>query len=84
MAGNYFVQAGPLDSRARKWPLPDDLIGEFIRYVVAHEVGHALGLAGAPFGPALDCLPRSEHQFESELHAARIVVLNRRDYSEGR
>lgn len=44
MAGNYFVQVSPLDPRARKWPLPDELIGEFIRYVVAHEVGHALGL----------------------------------------
>ena len=45
MAGNYFVQVGPLDPRARKWPLPDVVIGEFIRYVVAHEVGHALGLS---------------------------------------
>ena len=45
MAGNYFVQVGPLDPRARKWPLPDAVIGEFVRYVVAHEVGHALGLS---------------------------------------
>ncbi len=39
----YFVQVGPLDPRARKLPLPDDLMGELIRYVVAHEVGHTLG-----------------------------------------
>jgi hypothetical protein len=44
MAGNYFVQVGPLDPRALKWPLADDIVGELIRYVVAHEVGHALGL----------------------------------------
>jgi len=39
----YFVQAGPLDPRARRLPLPDALMGELIRYVVAHEVGHTLG-----------------------------------------
>jgi len=44
MAGNYFVQVAPLDPRARRWPLPGEVVGELIRYVVAHEVGHALGL----------------------------------------
>ena len=39
----YFVQAGPLDPRAQRLPLPDDLMGELIRYVAAHEVGHTLG-----------------------------------------
>jgi hypothetical protein len=39
----YFVQAGPLDPRAQKLPLPDDLMGKLIEYVVAHEVGHTLG-----------------------------------------
>ena len=39
----YFVQVGPLDPRAQRLPLPDDLMGELIRYVVAHEVGHTLG-----------------------------------------
>ena len=39
----YFTQAGPLDPRAAKLPLPDDLMGELLRFVVAHEVGHTLG-----------------------------------------
>jgi hypothetical protein len=39
----YFVQVGPLDPRARKLPLPDDLMGELVRFVVSHEVGHTLG-----------------------------------------
>jgi hypothetical protein len=39
----YFVQVGPLDPRAQKLPLPDPLMGELMRYVVAHEVGHTLG-----------------------------------------
>ncbi len=40
----YFTQVGPLDPRARKLPLPDDLMGRLLEYVVAHEVGHTLGL----------------------------------------
>jgi hypothetical protein len=40
----YFVQCSGVDERARKLPLPDDLVCELIRYVTAHEVGHTLGL----------------------------------------
>ncbi|MFN3649825.1 MAG: zinc-dependent metalloprotease [Armatimonadota bacterium] len=40
----YFTQASPNDPRAQRLPLPDDLMGELVRYVTAHEVGHTLGL----------------------------------------
>jgi len=39
----YFLQVGPLDPRAKKLPLPDDLMGRLVEYVIAHEVGHTLG-----------------------------------------
>lgn len=39
----YFTQVGPLDPRTHKFPFPDDLMGELLRFVVAHEVGHTLG-----------------------------------------
>ena len=39
----YFTQAGPLDPRAQRLPMPDDLMGQLVEYVVAHEVGHTLG-----------------------------------------
>ena len=40
----YFAQAGAVDPRARRLPLPDSLMGEMVAYVSAHEVGHTLGL----------------------------------------
>ncbi|MBX7133177.1 MAG: zinc-dependent metalloprotease [Fimbriimonadaceae bacterium] len=40
----YFSQVSPLDKRAQRLPFPDDLMGDLVRYVVAHEVGHTLGL----------------------------------------
>lgn len=41
----YFAQVSALDEDARKLPLPDDLAGKLLQWIVSHEVGHALGLA---------------------------------------
>lgn len=40
----YFVQASPNDPRARKVDFDDELMGQLIRFVSSHEVGHTLGL----------------------------------------
>ena len=40
----YFVQVGDLDPGARQLPLSDDAMGRAIQMVVAHEIGHTLGL----------------------------------------
>ncbi|HEX9106187.1 MAG TPA: zinc-dependent metalloprotease, partial [Longimicrobiales bacterium] len=40
----YFTQAAQLDPRARKFPMPDSLIGRLLEFVVAHEIGHTIGL----------------------------------------
>ena len=40
----YMIQAAPNDARARTMLFPDELMGELIRFVSAHEVGHTLGL----------------------------------------
>jgi hypothetical protein len=40
----YFTQAAQLDPRARTWPMPDSLMGRLLEFVVAHEIGHTIGL----------------------------------------
>jgi hypothetical protein len=35
---------GAVDKRAQQLPLPDELSGELVRFQVAHQIGHALGL----------------------------------------
>ena len=42
--GWYIRQCGPLDKRAQTMNFPDELMGQLIRFVSSHEVGHSLGL----------------------------------------
>jgi hypothetical protein len=41
---SYFAQAGAADKRIDKLPLSDEVMGELVRSVATHEVGHTLGL----------------------------------------
>ena len=40
----YMIQTAAVDPRARKMEFDDDLMGQLIRFVSSHEVGHTLGL----------------------------------------
>lgn len=40
----YMIQASPSDTAARKMIFSDELMGQLIRFVSSHEVGHTLGL----------------------------------------
>lgn len=40
----YMIQAAPNDPEARKMQFEDSIMGQLIRFVCAHEVGHTLGL----------------------------------------
>ncbi len=40
----YLIQCSPNDPRARKMQFDDELMGQLIRFVSSHEVGHTLGL----------------------------------------
>lgn len=38
-----FIQTSPADERARSMNIPDEIIGDGLRYVISHEIGHCLG-----------------------------------------
>lgn len=40
----YFIQTAAVDKDARKMTFSDELMGQLIRFVSSHEVGHTLGL----------------------------------------
>lgn len=40
----YFIQTAAVDPRARSMHFDDDLMGNLIRFVSSHEIGHTLGL----------------------------------------
>ncbi len=40
----YFIQCAPNDPTARKMTFDNELMGQLIRFVSSHEVGHTLGL----------------------------------------
>ena len=40
----YFIQCSPVDPAARKMTFDTELMGQLVRFVSSHEVGHTLGL----------------------------------------
>lgn len=78
----YFVQAGAIDKRAQAPQLPDSLMGELIRFVSSHEVGHTLGLRhnwGASSTVPVDSL-RSKRWVEAHGHTPSIMDYARFNY----
>lgn len=49
----YFIQCSPADPAARKMTLDTELMGELVRFVSSHEVGHTLGLRHNFIGSAI-------------------------------
>lgn len=78
----YLVQAGAIDPRARKMQFDDELMGQLIRFVSSHEVGHTLGLLhnfGSSSATPVEKL-RDKAWVEANGHTASIMDYARFNY----
>ncbi|WP_199830400.1 zinc-dependent metalloprotease [Parabacteroides bouchesdurhonensis] len=78
----YMIQAGCSDKRANKMQFDDELMGDLIRFVSSHEVGHTLGLRhnmGASSLTPVEKL-RDKAWVEANGHTASIMDYARFNY----
>lgn len=78
----YLIQAGAVDDRTHKMLFDEELMGQLIRFVSSHEVGHTLGLRhnmGASSATPVDSL-RDKAWVEANGHTASIMDYARFNY----
>ncbi|MFW0715288.1 zinc-dependent metalloprotease [Pedobacter sp. N23S346] len=78
----YMIQAGAVDPRARKMNLDDELMGQLIRFVSSHEIGHTIGLKhnmGASSQTPVEKL-RDKKWVEANGHTVSIMDYARFNY----
>ena len=78
----YMIQAGAVDSRAQKMHFDEELMGQLVRFVCAHEVGHTLGLRhnmAASYATTVDHL-RDAAWLRKNGHTSSIMDYARFNY----
>jgi uncharacterized protein DUF4953/uncharacterized protein DUF5117/uncharacterized protein DUF5118 len=78
----YMIQAAAVDPKARKMDFDDELMGQLIRFVSSHEVGHTLGLRhnmGSSSRTPVEKL-RDKAWVEANGHTASIMDYARFNY----
>ena len=78
----YMIQTAAVDPKARKAKFDEPLMGELIRFVSSHEVGHTLGLRhnfGSSSRTPVDSL-RSRTYLQTHGHTASIMDYARFNY----
>ncbi len=78
----YMVQAGAVDERAQHMEFGTELMGELIRFVASHEVGHTLGLRhnmGASSATPVENL-RNAQWLKKHGHTSSIMDYARFNY----
>lgn len=78
----YMVQCAATDPKARKMKFDDDLMGQLIRFVSSHEVGHTLGLRHNMGSSSLTPVEklRDKAWVEANGHTASIMDYARFNY----
>lgn len=78
----YFIQCSPSDKGARNMIFDDELMGQLIRFVSSHEVGHTLGLRHNFAGTALYSVEqlRDPKFLKENGHTTSIMDYSRFNY----
>lgn len=78
----YFIQTAAVDPKARTMKFDDSLMGQLIRFVSSHEIGHTLGLRhnmGSSSKTPVEML-RNKAWVEAHGHTASIMDYARFNY----
>jgi len=78
----YTIQTGAADPRSRKRKFDDDLMGQLVRFVASHEVGHTLGMRhnfGSSYATPVEKL-RDKNYLEKNSHTSSIMDYARFNY----